>query len=1139
MQCKHCGTQWPDELAGKLKFCGACGKPLQDEPAVIPTAPPATKDQTNPGGELRFMTVLFADLAGFTAFAENRSPDEVAAIVGDLLQRLGAVVAQYNGAVDKFLGDAVVATFGLPKPDPNAARNAVRAGLAMQEETERFNLEKNFNFGLRVGIHAGEAMFRAIGGAWTVMGDTVNTASRIQSTAAAGQVWISQPVYEEVRRHFSLSLRPAVELRGRKQTIQPYQVLSERATPMIELPPFVGRETEWQELMKNISECIQQQALKTLFLRGAAGVGKSRITWELREWAQRQEQLFRLDVIQYDHSERMPSHGLNSLIRNRFHLPLELNDETILKKLAEQIPVEYPTLPAERQAVAVELFAFVLGIQRPDFHIASLDGPAKWSNAFFEIKNWLESQADKEEPWLIIIEDAQKGDADTAAFLDWATRVQWNAPIFILVTAREEDFGPECYWHTPLTTWVQEGLVREIRLREIEPQTLASALLALSGDEMSESLALRIAEHTEGNPLFATEIVLLLKEHQSQQESPETLPLPGSIREVMEARIERLGVAGKEVAKRGALMGRRFTMEAVGRIWDRPMNEMNNGIRVLYESETVYQEVSKLFTGEMEEVFRHGRLQEAALARIPRDERIKWLTGLEEWAKGKLESFGEYWEGVGILLVPLIARSRIEQNDQIEASLWYEALGWLHMKHHRNQEAAAAFRNAHPSASGVRRLVLARQVAELDIYSGHTSRAEQFIEAELASPTQSRQAQVMFPIIRQLIGDRLARWDLLDSTTARLALECTRGDLYSRLGKIQQAETVFKTVGESIDRLRGVAADLLRLRWANQWGYCLAENLANPQAAQELYARLREEVDLNAQALQSERIAMLGTEFNIEMRLGRYDKAKSLADELLKVAQANQNTRQEARAWNSSGITEQSLGNWREAANCYDQALRLARAIGERRLEAIALHNLGIIRMDQARYDEALTCQQEYLELSRTIGNHMAESYAPAYMGMIHMAQGRFEDAQNMLDQSIQLAESKGWPRLVGLNLALQATLKLYSWLSIGGQELEECCTEFEASEEQWKMLDEAGEFYAAFAIATFRKGGSKPASAILERARNNVDQSWVAARIMLDLADAILNEQTLDHFFTWFNEHDFQRGIGFTELATGKTRQG
>ncbi|PKN92300.1 MAG: hypothetical protein CVU44_14255 [Chloroflexi bacterium HGW-Chloroflexi-6] len=168
MLCPHCGTQWPEELASVLKFCGACGKSMSQEKPVVSNSPEVIMDRANPGGELRYMTVLFADLAGFTAFSEERAADDVANIVGGLLQSLGQVVEQYNGVVDKFLGDAVVATFGAPKPDPNAARNAVRAGLVMQQETERYNTQNGFNFGLRVGIHAGEAMYREIGGAWTV-----------------------------------------------------------------------------------------------------------------------------------------------------------------------------------------------------------------------------------------------------------------------------------------------------------------------------------------------------------------------------------------------------------------------------------------------------------------------------------------------------------------------------------------------------------------------------------------------------------------------------------------------------------------------------------------------------------------------------------------------------------------------------------------------------------------------------------------------------------------------------------------------------------------------------------------------------------------------------------------------------------
>jgi class 3 adenylate cyclase/tetratricopeptide (TPR) repeat protein len=1135
MVCPHCNTNWPDELAGALKFCGACGKPIRASHQLEGGIPLRSADEDyQPGGELRYMTVLFADLAGFTAFSEERSADEVASVVGRLLQRLGDVVAQYNGVVDKFLGDAVVATFGVPNPDPNAGRNAIRAGLAMQQETLQYNEEIGFDFALRVGIHAGEAMYREIGGAWTVMGDTVNTASRIQSVANPGSVWLSQTVYDEVRRYFDAIIRPAIELRGKKHTIQPFEVIAERATPMLELPPFVGREKEWKLLQAQIKQCLKMKKLESLCIRGAAGVGKSRIIWELRDWAQRQPELYRFDVIQYDHSERLPSHGLNTLLRNRFNLPLELSDEAILDRLRSELSHEYASVQQERQEIAIELLAFVLGIQRPEFHISGMDGPSKWNNAFAEIKSWMESAA-REVPWIIILEDAQKGDADTAAFLDWALGIGWNAPIFFLFTVREEDFASDSYWFIPIQKWTNEKLIREMRLKEIAPETLAQALIPLGEGSISPAMALRIAEHTDGNPLFATETALLVKEHGQAGNLSENMPLPGSIREVMEARLERLGVAGKEVAKRGALMGRRFTLEAIGRIWDRSSGEMMQGIDVLRETETVYQEVSKLFAGEMEEVFRHGRLQEAALARIPRDERLKWLEGLEKWAISKLDFFGDYWEGAGILLVPLIARSRIEHGDKVGASMWLEALGWLHKKHHRGQEAANAFYEALQAAMDTRRIVLARQVAELDILNGNLERAHKILENNLELTLRlDPDSPEMTPQIRQLIDDSLAHWDSIQPREASLALQLTYAEALTRLGKVQEAQNAYHRIELDFETTQGVTADILRLRWANLWGYFVTEIMGRPHVAQQAYATLRNHMDLNAEALQSERMALLATEFNIEMRLGHYDQAKALADELLAVAQRNQNIRIESRAWNSMGITQHSLGYWNEAQKSYENAIRLARSLGDRRLEAIALHNLGLIQIDQMHYQEASATQEKYLKLSRSIGNYMAESYAPAYLGFIELLQGNFAQAQIQIDLSLKIAEENQWQRLVGLNHAFGALLLFYRWIETSKPEtLSQALQAFEQAEAGWQGLDEAGEFYAHYAIAIHLAGNTETALEILQRAHQNVDESWVTARVSLELADAIVDGQPFDDKLNWFKTRGFIRWVDFIEKIT------
>lgn len=1135
MLCPHCGTKWPDELASVLKFCGACGKPVSFSSQTSEMTLPPDQGRSQPGGELRYMTVLFADLAGFTAFSEDRSPDDVAAIVGDLLQRLGRVVEQFNGVVDKFLGDAVVATFGVPRPDPNAARNAVRAGLAMQQEVEQYNAESGFDFGLRIGIHAGEAMYREIGGAWTVMGDTVNTASRIQSAAKPGSVWVSQPVYDETRRYFDVSMKPAIELRGKKNTIQIYEVLDERAVPLVDLPQFVGRDQEWHSLQASLQNSLDDAILKVVFIRGPAGVGKSRMIWKLREWAQHQPGLFRFDIIQYDHSERLPSHGLNSLIRNRFRLPLDMGEAQILGQLEANLAEEYPGVQDERRTTTVELLASVLGIQHADFHTASLDGPSKWSNAFAEIKAWIEASA-RYEPWIIVIEDIQKGDADTAAFLEWAIHVPWHAPVFIVLTARDEDFGPESYWHAPTEKWMKTGLVDEIRLKEIAPDLLARAILPLGNGLISPSMAARIAEHTEGNPLFAVETALLIKEQGKNGMFSENMPLLGSIREVMEARLERLGLAGKEVAKRGALMGRRFTLEAIGRIWDRPENEMKQGVSVLRETETIYQEVSKLFMGEMEEVFRHGRLQEAALARIPREERQKWLAGLEAWAKLKLDLSGEQWEVAGLLLIPLIARSRIEHAGLAEASLWHETLGWLHRKHHRGQEAAKAFSLALEHAQGTRRLVLARQVAEVDLFNGNPDRGCALIESTLQAGSEPlAESQPMPARILQLIDDPLARWDKIRMQDAVLSLQLTRADALTRLGKADDAEKSYSRIQLELDGLRGVSADILRLRWANLWGYFMTEIMGKPHVAHDYYEQMRQAMNLDAAALQGERMALLSTEFNIEMRLGHYDRAQALADELLLVAQRTHNTRIEARAWNSRGITLHSLCEWNAAADCYQNVIRITRSIGERRLEAIAMHNLGLVLMDQARYDEARESQKHYLELSRAIGNHMAESYSPAYIGFIELSQKNFDQAAEKIAHSMRVAQENNWLRLVGLNQALGALLQLFAWLETRPTRLlpESVLDAFQLAEPGWSGLDEAGEFYADYALACHLAGDDDRAREILRRAHDNVDESWIQARATLEIAEAIVNDQPYAFLLDWFTERGFKRWVQFIQKVT------
>jgi predicted ATPase len=318
-------------------------------------------------------------------------------------------------------------------------------------------------------------------------------------------------VYEEVRRYFTLFARSIVDLKGKKQAVQPYEVISERQTPFADLPPFVGREDEWQFLQSALRRASDECTLQTVLVRGPAGVGKSRLVWELRDWAQKQDEVYWVDLVQYDTSERLPSHGLNALLRGRFGLTVDMDEEHTLALLYERVLQEGLFADPESARRAAGYFAFILGLHASDSALHQLGDKLRWEETFLVVKDWLERRA-AEGVTVWFIEDIQKGDADTAAFFDWALQMHWHTPALVIMTAREEDFDSHSLWHAPLERWLQQERLVELHLREISPPVIAQAIETMAGGHIPPALALRIAEHTEGNPLFATEIVLLLKE---------------------------------------------------------------------------------------------------------------------------------------------------------------------------------------------------------------------------------------------------------------------------------------------------------------------------------------------------------------------------------------------------------------------------------------------------------------------------------------------------------------------------------------------------------------------------------------------------------------------------------------------------
>src|SRR5688572_16475361 len=283
--CTACG----ETLPSGARFCSACGAPVAAQP-VAP--PPVTVDvppelrakfesvRADLRGDRRQVVMVFADLQGYTTLSEQLDPEEVTILVGGLLQELAAAVHRYEGYVDKFMGDAIMALFGAPLAHEDDAERAVLAGLEMLEAVARRRETGEMPLALRVGIHSGEVVAAHLGDGlrlqYTVVGDAVNVAARLEHAAEPNTVLVSDAIYTRVAHRFEAVTLDPIAVKGRVEPIKIYRMVRWREGPQQnrEAPTFVGRTEE----LAAIEGVLGRGGVAVL--EGEAGAGKSRLARE-------------------------------------------------------------------------------------------------------------------------------------------------------------------------------------------------------------------------------------------------------------------------------------------------------------------------------------------------------------------------------------------------------------------------------------------------------------------------------------------------------------------------------------------------------------------------------------------------------------------------------------------------------------------------------------------------------------------------------------------------------------------------------------------------------------------------------------------------------------------------------------------
>ncbi len=573
--CPSCGA--PVEPGEK--FCGTCGTPLTPGraatssaalgPAPVPSAPVA---------ERRLVSVLFADLVGFTSFAEERDAEEVRDTLTRYFELATEVITRYGGTVEKFIGDAVMAVWGAPVAREDDAERAVRAALELVDAVRSLGP----TIAARAGVLTGEAAV-TIGATnqGMVAGDLVNTASRLQSVAPPGSVLVGEATQRAASK--AIAFEPAGEqlLKGKTSPVPAWRALrvvaelgGRNRSEALEAP-FVGRDDELRLLKDLFHATGRDRRTRLVSVVGPAGIGKSRLAWEFLKYVDG------LVETVWWHDGHSPAYGsgitfwaLGEMVRGRAGL-LETDDESTTRaKLAETLATHVPDAE-ERRWIEPALLT-LLGIESG---IGSEQLFGAW-RTFFE-------RLAASGPVVMVFEDFHFADGGLLDFVDHLLEWSRNVPIYVVTLARPELLEKRPDWGAGKRNFVSLFL-------EPLPEPAMRELLAGLVPGLPEPAVRAIVARADGIPLYAVETVrMLLAEGRLHLEGDVYVPIgdltslavPETLTALVAARLDGLEPADRGLLQDAAALGQSFTLAGLSAISGIAPGDLDPRLRVLVRRE--------------------------------------------------------------------------------------------------------------------------------------------------------------------------------------------------------------------------------------------------------------------------------------------------------------------------------------------------------------------------------------------------------------------------------------------------------------------------------------------------------------------------------------------------------------------------
>jgi class 3 adenylate cyclase/tetratricopeptide (TPR) repeat protein len=515
-------------------------------------------------GERRQVTVLFADLVGYTRLTHELGAEAMHAITDRFFGLADGVIERFGGSIDKHIGDCVMAVFGAPVAHGNDPERAVRAALAIRDAMPELSRELGCTLSAHIGIASGQVVAsRGVGHkTYSITGDSVNLASRLTDQAAAGTILVSEPVRRLLADRLEHAEVDAFDLKGLAAPVRAFQILALREAGVAERP-FVGRRVELQQLESVLAACLAHGRGQAVHIRGEAGIGKTRLVDQVQRHAMSTGFACHKGLV-LDFGAGAGQDAIGSLVRSLLGLSAASDEAAVSAAL--EAAMHDGLAAADRTVFLTDL----LDLPQPTALRAlydAMDHDAR-SRGRQDALAELVERAGRQIPRLIVVEDVHWADGPTLGHLARLAQTAGAARAVLVMTSRLEGDPLDHVWRSsaggsPLLT-LDLG-----PLRDDEAGMLAHAYVDASAD-----LARRCVARAAGNPLFLDQ--LLRHAEESAEEG-----VPGSVQSLVQARLDHLSPGDRQALQAASVLGQRFTADALGHLVGLPTHDCTNLVRHL------------------------------------------------------------------------------------------------------------------------------------------------------------------------------------------------------------------------------------------------------------------------------------------------------------------------------------------------------------------------------------------------------------------------------------------------------------------------------------------------------------------------------------------------------------------------------